>query len=237
MEAEDWLTLFSNPRVREAVAMPPMLLRAGGAALRVVEEVSWMPQQVPPPWRAAGALGVATTMGSSPSSSFGVEGRGGAGSFFGSPPSRAPPLTGQHLLALGIQSGLASCILWHPKSFWSPSRTVSCDVQRIPSASARFIQDASTLERRKGERREDMSSSSTVMESNGEEKNEAPAEGRRGGAREKPMEDDVPLEVIADGITAFCGAIDVVFGTMRVATFLDAYIPPEGGNAGEEKIH
>lgn len=243
---ENWPALLSDKKVRDAIAMPVAFLRAGGAALRVMEEVSWIPELVPLPplsssfsgaphcgaWRKEeeedndAAAGRGTEDGEEKKRS---NGRGSRSLPLDAPPPRAPPLTAHRLLSLAIQSGLASCILWHPPTFFSSYRggrgenssssaPTSCEMRRIPSSF--IFMENPTRESFQGKKVGEGS-----MESGGAVTfafSSPPTSTRM------QMMEEMPIEIMADGVTAFCGAIELVMGTIRVAEFLDLYISSEG---------
>lgn len=82
----------------EQAAMPPELLRAGEASLRVLAELSWLHDQHLPRWESVGM--------------------GGDGALrrrnqpLGPPPLVAPPLTEDRVLSTAMRCGLAPCVLF-----------------------------------------------------------------------------------------------------------------------------
>lgn len=225
----EWWRWLSDPKVQEAMAMPPAFIRTGAAALRVMEEVSWMPLQVPLP-----------SSSSSLSEEWEAKKRGeeeeetptrGRHAALYPPPLRAPPLTGERLFSVAIHSGLASCMLWHPPHFFHPrSSSASVETRRIASSSVVFMENP-TREPIHGKEVVDPTVNAPARQTSTSRENATHPHRVDDGGRPLPLRDgtteEVPVEVIADGVTAFCGALDLVMGTMKMAAFLDLYVSPE----------
>lgn len=240
---EEWWRWLSDTKVQEAIAMPPACLRAGAAALRVVEEVSWMPLQVPLPSSSSSSSSFSGEWDETQEKKTEVPGEDWLNrsrhAALCAPPRRAPPLTGENLFSVAIHSRLASCMLWHASEFFPPrSPSASVETRRIASSSLVFMENP-TRQPMHGKHAVVPTvveahpipaapplptSTSHTNTTHGERDEECPLPPPppRDGTTE-----EIPVEVMADGVTAFCGALDLVMGTLKMAAFLDLYVTPE----------